>query len=88
MHSRSGSVHDSQVTEFGNIHDKLEGVFLLTEAKCCIDSAFGNVSREFQNKLCQDRLGSSVPTRELRKLDLQKKELRRWHGRRPSGECA
>ena len=58
-----GSVHDSQVTEFGNIHDKLEGVFLLTEEKCCVDSAFGNVTREFLNKLCQDHLGSSVPTR-------------------------
>ena len=68
-----GSVHDSQVAEFGNIYDKLEGVFLSTGAKCCVDSAFGNVNREFLYKSCQDHLGSSAPTRELRKLDLQKK---------------
>jgi hypothetical protein len=29
-----GSVHDSQVAEFGNIYGKLEGVFLSTRAKC------------------------------------------------------
>jgi len=68
-----GSVHDSQVAEFGNICNKLEGVILSTGAKCCVDSAFGNVNREFLYKLCQDHLGSSAPTRELRKLDLQKK---------------
>ena len=40
-----GSVHDSQVAKFGNIYDKLEGVFLSTGAKSCVDSAFGNVNR-------------------------------------------
>ena len=68
-----GSIHDSQVAEFGNIYDKLEGVFLSTGAKCCVDSAFGQVNREFLYKSCQDHLGSSAPTRELRKLDLRKK---------------
>ena len=34
-----GSVHDSQVAESGNIYSKLEGVFLLTRAKCFVDSA-------------------------------------------------
>jgi hypothetical protein len=67
-------VHDSQVAELGNIYEKLEGVFLLTGAKCCVDSAFGNVTREFLYKSCQDHLGSSAPTRELRKLDLKKRE--------------
>jgi hypothetical protein len=42
-------------------------------AKCCVDSAFGNVSREYLYKSCQDHLGSDAPTRELRKLDLCKK---------------
>ena len=56
-----GSVHYSQVAEYGN---------LSTGAKCCVDSAFGNVLREFLFKSCQDHLGSSAPTRELRKLDV------------------
>jgi hypothetical protein len=46
---------------------------LSTGAKCCVDSAFGNVSREFLYKSCQDHLGSFAPTRELRKLYLRKK---------------
>jgi len=68
-----GLHHTSQVAEFGNIYDKLEGVFLSTGAKCCVDSAFGNVNIEFLYKSRQDHLGSSAPTHELRKLDLQKK---------------
>jgi len=47
-----GSVHDSQVAKLGNIYDKLEGVFLSTATKCCIDSVFGNVNREFFYKSC------------------------------------
>ena len=69
----SGSVHDSQVAEFGEIYDKLEDVYLLTGAKCCVDSAFNNVSRDYLYKSCQDLLGSSAPTRRERILDLQKK---------------
>ncbi len=60
-----GSVHDSQVAEFGNIYDKLERVFLSTGAKCTVDSAFGNMNRKYLYKLCQDHLGSSEPTLEL-----------------------
>ena len=43
--ARIGLHHTSQVAEFGNIYDKLEGVFLSTGAKSCVDSAFGNVNR-------------------------------------------
>jgi hypothetical protein len=68
-----GSVHDSQVAEFGNIYNNMEGVYLLSGAKCCVDSAIGNVSRGYLYKLCQDHLGSSMPTRGLRTLDLWKK---------------
>jgi hypothetical protein len=68
-----GSVHDSQVAEFGNIYKKLEDVYLSTGAKCCIDSAFGNVTRDYLYKSCQDLLGSSAETRRERLLDLQKK---------------
>ena len=68
-----GSVHDSQVAEFGNIYNRLEEVYLSTGAKCCVDSAFGNVTREYLYKSCQDLLGSNAPTRRERLLDLQKK---------------
>jgi hypothetical protein len=68
-----GSVHDSQVAEFGNIYKKLEDVYLSTGAKCCVDSAFGNVTRDYLYKSCQDLLGSSAETRRERLLDLQKK---------------
>ena len=68
-----GSVHDSQVAEFGNIYNRLEEVYLSTGAKCCVDSAFGNVTRNYLYKSCQDLLGSNAPTRGERLLDLQKK---------------
>jgi hypothetical protein len=67
------SVHDSQVAEFGNIYNKLEKVYKLYGAKCCVDSAFGNVTRGYLYKSCQDLLGSNAPTLELRKLNLCKK---------------
>ena len=44
-----------------------------TGAKCCVDSVFNNVSRDYLYKSCQDLLGSSAPTRRERILDLQKK---------------
>ena len=44
-----------------------------TGEKCCVDSAFSNVSRDYLYKSCQDLLGSSAPTRRERILDLQKK---------------
>jgi hypothetical protein len=42
-----GAVHDSHVADYGDIHGKLELVYLRDGAKCTVDSAFGNVSREF-----------------------------------------
>ncbi len=68
-----GSIHDSQVAEFGNIYNKLEDVYLLMGGKCCVDSAFGNVTRNYLYKSCQDLLRSSAPTCQERILDLQKK---------------
>ena len=58
-----GSVHDSQVAELGGIYNKLEAVFETTGGKCCVDSAFGNIERDFLLKSGQDILGSSAPTR-------------------------
>jgi hypothetical protein len=66
------SVHENQVTEVGNIY-KLEEVHGLYGAKCCDNSAFGNVTRGYLYMSCQDFLDSNAPTRELRKLDLSKK---------------
>jgi hypothetical protein len=68
-----GSVHDSLVAEYGNIYNKLEGVYLSSGAKCCVDLAFGSMTMEFLYKSCQDHLGSDAPAHELRKLDLCKK---------------
>ncbi len=44
-----GAVHDSQVADYGDIYDKLELVYLRDSAKCTVDSAFGNVGRDFFN---------------------------------------
>jgi hypothetical protein len=68
-----GSVHNSQVAEFGNTYNKLEEVHHLYGAKWCVDLAFGHVMRAYLYKLCQDLLGPNAPTHELRKLDLCKK---------------
>ncbi len=68
-----GSVQDCQVAEFGNIYNKLEDVYLSMGGECCIDSTFGNITRNYLYKSCQDLLGSSAPTRQESILDLQKK---------------
>ncbi len=56
-----GSVHDSQVAKFENIYNKLEEVYHLYGAKCCVDLAFGHVTRGYLYKPCQDLLGSNAP---------------------------
>jgi hypothetical protein len=45
-----GCVHNSQVAEFGQMYDKFKGFFRTMGAKCCIDSAFGNVDRTYLYK--------------------------------------
>ncbi len=69
-----GSVHNSQVAEYGNIYGKLEDVFSSTGAKCCINLAFGQVNKEYLYKLPQDLFGSLALARHKRKLELWKKE--------------
>jgi hypothetical protein len=49
-----GAVHDSQVADYGEIYNKLELVYLQDNAKCTVDSGFGNVSRQFFIKLLQE----------------------------------
>ncbi len=83
-----GSAHDSQVVEYGNIYGKLEDVLRLTGAKCCVNSAFGNMNREYLYKSTQDLFGSLVLTRHERKLELQKKGRQHWHNRQLNGGCA
>ncbi len=56
-----GSVHDSQVTEFGKIYQKLEQVHKTTGGKGCVDSLFGNLKRDYLLKSGQDLLDPSAP---------------------------
>ena len=49
-----GSVHDSQIADYGNIYDKLESVYEKDGAQCTVDSAFGNITREYLIKSSQD----------------------------------
>ena len=49
-----GSVHDSQIADYGNIYDKLEYIYERDGAQCTVNSAFGKVSREFLIKSSQD----------------------------------
>jgi hypothetical protein len=65
------SVHDSQVAELSKIYSKLERVYETTGGKCCVDSAFGNMDRNFLLKLAQDLLGSSAPTHHEQNLEHQ-----------------
>jgi len=51
-----GSVHDSQIADYGNIYDKLESVYKRDGGQCTVDSAFGNVTREYLIKSSQDLL--------------------------------
>ncbi len=55
------------------IYNKLEEVYHLYGAMCCVDLAFGHMTRGYLYKSCQDLLSSNAPTCELRKLDLFKK---------------
>jgi hypothetical protein len=43
----TGAAHDSQIADYGDIYDKLETVYQQDGGQCTIDSAFGNVNREF-----------------------------------------
>jgi hypothetical protein len=42
-----GLVHGSQVVELGKIHQKFEQVYKTTGGKCCVNSAFGNLKRDY-----------------------------------------
>jgi hypothetical protein len=66
-----GSVHESQVAELGKIYSKLEHVYKTTRGECCVDSAFGNMDRDYLLKLGQDILGSSAPTCHEQNLEHQ-----------------
>jgi hypothetical protein len=50
----AGAVHDSQIANYGDIYDKLEIVYQRDGGQCTVDSAFGNVNREFLIKLLQE----------------------------------
>jgi hypothetical protein len=46
-----GSVHDSPAAELWKMYIKLEHGYEMMGGKCCVDSAFGNVEREYLLKL-------------------------------------
>jgi len=68
-----GSVHDSQVADWGDIYLKLEAVYRSMGGKCTVDSAFGQVEREFLIKSSQDDLVSSATTHREMIEDIQMK---------------
>jgi len=49
-----GSVHDSQIADYGDMYDKLETVYQRDGGKRTADSAFGSVNREFLIKSSQE----------------------------------
>ncbi len=49
-----GAVHASQVADYGDVYEKLKFVFDRDGAKCIVDSAFGNVTRDFLIKSSQE----------------------------------
>lgn len=48
------NVHDSQIADYGNIYEKLQTVYEQDGAQFTVDSAFGDVTREFLIKSSQD----------------------------------
>ena len=49
-----GAFHDSQIAEDGDLYDKLETVYQRDGGQCTVDSAFGNMNREFLIKSSQE----------------------------------
>ncbi len=66
-----GSVHDSKVEELGKTYQKLEQVYETMGGKCCVDSAFSNLERDYLLKLVQDLLGFLAPTHREQNLEHQ-----------------
>ena len=55
------------------MYEKLEDVHRTTGGKCCVDSVFGSMKRNYLYKFCQDHLGSKALSQKERKLDIQQK---------------
>ena len=68
-----GSVHDSQIADWGNVGVKLERVFQETGGKCTVDSAFGCADREYLIQSSQDNLVSNAVTEVERQADVRMK---------------
>jgi hypothetical protein len=60
-----GVVHDSQVADYGDIYEKLKFVFDRDGAKCIVNSAFGNVTRDFLIKSSQELIHIEIIRREI-----------------------
>ena len=68
-----GSVHDSQIADWGNVYTKLERVYVETGGKCTVDSAFGCKDREYLIQSSQDDMVSNEATEEERHADIRMK---------------
>ena len=68
-----GSVHDSQVADWGDVYLKVESMFTKHGVKCTVDSAFGAKDREYLVKSGQDYLVSDADTVRGRNKDIQMK---------------
>ncbi len=83
-----GTVHDSQVADYGDIYDKLELVYLRDGAKCTVYSAFGNVSREFLIKWLQEIIHiKDRVEREIARDATSMRQYTEWGMRHSNRQC-
>jgi hypothetical protein len=61
-----GSLHDSTLAEWGGIYESLEEVYLRTDAKCCVDSAFASTNNAYLLKSSQNYMNANGPLSMLR----------------------
>ena len=57
-----GSIHDSQVAEWGGIYDKLEIMYDKYHVRCTSNSDFGKINRDYLLKTSQDYVCSDSTT--------------------------
>ena len=56
-----GSIHESQIADWGNVFIKLEEVYNNNGDICVVDFAFGKVRRPYLTESCQDPHSSKKP---------------------------
>jgi len=56
-----GSVHDSTVSEWGQVYDELHEIYRDTGGKCCVDSAFSSENADYLIRSAQDITACKTP---------------------------